>query len=73
MKQRIITGIIVVLIMIPILLFAQTPVLPIALAIGSVIAMFEMLRCIGMQKAWALPFRFTHWQQACLSLSVICH
>ena len=53
MKQRIITGIIVVLIMIPILLFAQTPVLPIAIAIGSVIAMFEMMRCIGMQKAYA--------------------
>ena len=53
MKQRIITGVIVVLIMIPILLFAQTPVLPIAIAIGSVIAMFEMMRCIGMHKAWA--------------------
>ena len=57
MKQRIITGIIVVLIMIPILLFAQTPVLPIAIAIGSVIAMFEMMRCIGMHKeyAFAIP------------------
>ncbi len=53
MKQRIITGIIVVLIMIPILLFAQTPVLPIAIAIGSVIAMFEMMRCVGMHKAYA--------------------
>ena len=53
MKQRIITGFVVVLIMIPILLFAQTPVLPIAIAIGSVIAMFEMMRCIGMQKAYA--------------------
>ena len=48
MKQRIITGIIVILIMIPILLFAQTPVLPIAIAIGSVIAMFEIMRCIGL-------------------------
>ena len=53
MKQRIITGIIVVLIMIPILLFSQTPVLPIAIAIGSVIAIFEIMRCIGMQKAYA--------------------
>lgn len=53
MKQRIITGIIVVLIMIPILLFARTPVLPIAIAVGSVIAMFEMMRCIGLQKAYA--------------------
>ena len=54
MKQRIITGIIVVLIMIPIVLFAQTPVLPIAIALGSVIAIFEISRCIGMQKAY--PF-----------------
>ena len=53
MKQRIITGVIVILIMIPILLFAQTPVLPIAIAIGSVIAMFEIMRCIGMHKAYA--------------------
>ena len=53
MKQRIITGIIVILIMIPILLFAQTPVLPIAIAVGSLIAMFEMMRCIGMHKAYA--------------------
>lgn len=53
MKQRIITGIILVLIMLPILLFAQTPVLPIAIAIGSVIAMFELMRCIGLQKAYA--------------------
>ena len=57
MKQRITTGIIVILIMIPILLFAQTPVLPIAIAIGSVIAMFEMMRCIGLHKAafFAVP------------------
>jgi phosphatidate cytidylyltransferase len=53
MKQRIITGVIIVLVMTPILLFAQTPVLPIAIAIGSVIAMFEILRCIGLQKAYA--------------------
>ena len=53
MKQRIITGIIVILIMIPILLFAKTPVLPIAIAIGSAIAIFEMMRCIGLQKAYA--------------------
>ena len=53
MKQRIITGIIVILIMIPILLFAQTPVLPLAIAVGSLIAMFEMMRCIGMHKAYA--------------------
>ena len=57
MKQRIITGIILIIIMLPILLFAQTPVLPIAIAVGSVIAMFEIMRCIGLQKAYvfAIP------------------
>ena len=57
MKQRIKTGIILILIMAPILLFAKTIVLPIAIAIGSVIAMFEIMRCIGMQKAYvfAIP------------------
>ena len=53
MKQRIITGIFLILIMVPIILFAQTPVLPIAIAIGSVSAVFELSRCIGMQKAYA--------------------
>lgn len=57
MKQRIITGFIVIMIMIPILFLAQTPILPIAVAIGSVIAMFEIMRCIGLQKAYvfAIP------------------
>ena len=54
MKQRIITGIFLILITTPTVLFAQTPVLPIAIAIGSVIAIYELLRCIGMQKSY--PF-----------------
>ena len=54
MKQRIITGIVLILIITPTVLFAQTPVLPIAIAIGSVIAIYELLRCIGMQKSY--PF-----------------
>lgn len=54
MKQRIITGIFLILILLPTVLFAQTPVLPIAIALGSVIAVFELSRCIGMQKAY--PF-----------------
>lgn len=52
MKQRIITGIFLILIILPTLLFAQTAFLPIAIAIGSIIAIFELSRCIGMQKAY---------------------
>ena len=54
MKQRIITGICLIFIILPTLLFAQTPFLPFAIAIGSVIAIFELSRCIGMKKAY--PF-----------------
>ena len=53
MKQRIMTGVILIFIIAVTIFFAQTPVLPIAIAIGSVIAIFELSRCIGMQKAWA--------------------
>ena len=53
MKQRILTGVILIFIIAITIFFAQTPVLPAAVAIGSVIAIFELTRCIGMQKAWA--------------------
>ena len=54
MKQRIMTGVMLILILAVIMFFAQTPVLPLVIALGSVIAIFEMLRCIGMKKAY--PF-----------------
>ena len=54
MKQRIITGVFLILIILFTIIFAQTPVLPIAIAISSVIGVFELTRCIGMQKAY--PF-----------------
>ena len=53
MKQRILTGVMLIFIVAVTIFFAQTPVFPIAIAIGSVIAIFELTRCIGMQKAWA--------------------
>ena len=43
------TGVILIFIIAVTIFFAQTPVLPIAIAIGSVIAIFELSRCIGMQ------------------------
>ena len=54
MKQRIMTGVILILILAVTMLFAQTPVLPFVIALGSVIAMFEIMRCMGMKKAY--PF-----------------
>ncbi|MBQ9773484.1 MAG: phosphatidate cytidylyltransferase [Clostridia bacterium] len=54
MKQRIITGLIATCVLIPVLIFSDTPALPIGIALCSVIGMFEMVRCIGLQKAYVL-------------------
>ncbi len=67
MLIRIITSIISLCVLVPILLFADTVVLPIAVAVFSSIALFEMYKCIGVNKhagiylpsyliAVALPF-----------------
>lgn len=54
MKTRIITAIVAILVLLPILLFADYPILPIALSIVSVIAVFELLRCIGLHRSRAI-------------------
>ena len=54
MKTRIITAVVAIAILLPILIFSSTPALPIAMALCSAIAVFEMLSCIGLKKAYAL-------------------
>ena len=54
MKTRIITAVVAILILLPVLIFADYPVLPIALSLVSLIAVFEMLRCIGLHRAWVI-------------------
>ena len=54
MKTRIITAVVAMLILLPVLIFADYPVLPIALSLVSLIAVFEMLRCIGLHRAWVI-------------------
>lgn len=54
MKQRIITAVVAICILIPVLIFSDTFVFPLGIALCSLIAVFEMARCIGMQKAYAL-------------------
>ena len=54
MKTRIITAVVATLILLPVLIFADYPVLPIALSLVSLIAVFEMLRCIGLHRAWVI-------------------
>jgi len=53
MKQRIITGSILIAIMIPILVFSHTPVFAAGATILAIVATWEMLHCVGTNKKWA--------------------
>ncbi len=54
MKQRIITALIATCVLIPVLIFSDTFALPLGIAACSVLAVFEMARCIGLHKAHVL-------------------
>ncbi len=58
MKQRIITGVVAILIFLPVLIFSSTVALPIAIALCSAVAVYEMSACIGLKKAVALSVPF---------------
>ena len=51
MKQRIITGALILAVLIVAVIFSTTPILPILISLCSVIAVYEMARCVGMSKA----------------------
>ena len=54
MKTRIITAIVAICILLPVLIFSDTVIFPVALAILSLVALYEMSSCIGLKKARAL-------------------
>lgn len=54
MLTRIITAAVALAVFVPILYFASTPALPIALAVLCVIAVYEMYSCVGMKKCYPL-------------------
>ena len=54
MKTRIITAIVAICILLPILIFSDTVVFPIAMAVCAAVAIYEMSACIGLKKAWWL-------------------
>lgn len=54
MKQRIITGVIAVLLLIPVLIFSNTIVFPIAFGLLALEAIYEMYTCVGLKKRWGL-------------------
>lgn len=54
MLKRVITGICLVAVLIPLLIFSYTWIFPLAISIVSVICLFEMMRCVGMHKRLAI-------------------
>lgn len=53
MRTRILTGIVALCVLIPVLIFSGTWIFPIALAVCCFIAVFEMLKCVGvLKKLW---------------------
>ena len=58
MKIRLISAAVALMILIPIVIFSGTAVLPASVAIVSCLALFEMFRCCGLHKklAFALPY-----------------
>ncbi len=61
MLTRVLTGLVALCVLIPVLIFSATPVLPIGIAIVAVICLYEIFQCTGMGKRAALvipPYLF---------------
>ena len=58
MLKRTITSIVGIAVLIPIILFSNTIVLPIAVAVFSLIALIEMFKCIGLYNNILLTLPF---------------
>ena len=61
MLTRVLTGIVALCVLIPVLIFSATPVLPIGLAVVAVICLYEIFKCTGFEKKAAIvipPYLF---------------
>ena len=54
MKKRVLTAVIGIAILLPILFLSGTWFFPVAVAVCCNIALFEMLRCLGLARVWAV-------------------
>ena len=72
MKTRVLTGVIAFLILIPFVVFSDTLLFPIGIAVCTLIAVWEALHCVGLHKnlwllipyglvALAAPFSIRYW------------
>lgn len=54
MLTRIITALVAIAVFLPVLYFSHTPVFAVVLSLLSLIAVLEMLRCVGLWRIWSL-------------------
>ena len=52
MLKRTLTGLVFVIVILPIYFLSDTLLLPVAASVFSLIGVYEMLKCIGMEKRW---------------------
>lgn len=52
MKQRIITAVVAFFVLLPVLIFSDTFIFPLGLAICAVLSVWEMFSCVGLKNAW---------------------
>ena len=52
MKQRIITAVVAFFVLLPVLIFSDTVVFPLGLAVCAVLSVWEMFACVGLKNAW---------------------
>ena len=52
MKQRIITAVVAFFVLLPVLIFSDTFILPLGLALCAVLSVWEMFACVGLKNAW---------------------
>ena len=52
MKQRIITAVVAFFVLLPVLIFSDTFIFPLGLAVCAVLSVWEMFTCVGLKNAW---------------------
>ena len=52
MKQRIITAVVAFFVLLPVLIFSDTFIFPLGLAVCAVLSVWEMFACVGLKNAW---------------------
>ena len=52
MKQRIITAVVAFFVLLPVLIFSDTFIFPLGLAVCAVLSVWEIFACVGLKNAW---------------------